>query len=70
MGGCDRPRKAHSRAQTMVCVGSAYGQLLERLRRQYPPFSAPVVVQAQMRICFANMSLIAAAESLGWIPFE
>lgn len=59
-------------AQTMVCMGSAYGLLLDKLRQQYPnPFTASPAVRAQ--ICARigkNMSLFAAAERLGWIPLE
>lgn len=58
-------------AQTMVYMGTAYGQLLNVLRRKYPPFVAPAPVQAQMRVYIEkNMSLFAAAERLGWVPFE
>jgi regulator of sirC expression with transglutaminase-like and TPR domain len=62
------PRDSH----IILSQGSAYGKLLEQFRRKYPvPGTAPPAQAVCAFTCMErNISLFAAAERLGWAPFE
>ena len=58
--------------QVMVCLGSAYGKLLDEFRQRYPsPWTTPPEMHGHAwKLMQQNMRLFEIAEGLGWVPFE